>query len=213
MNQAIAYQRQHGFISKYDLRKVILTVGANGHSLLPDWIKESPYHLKVNAIYDAHAAFKSSHKSETKQQEAGKFRSVRYRRQSIKFYAEEFKKGTWFPSTTKGLSFQAAEVIPTMDVKYQQKQKDGTYKVCGREQYCHTENQLVYDKKRWFAVFPVEFNPEKSNSQSIIALDPGVRSFLTGFDGGKFIDIGNRDFTRIFRLGQHIARLIFVKNT
>ncbi|NER07262.1 MAG: hypothetical protein F6K17_34145 [Okeania sp. SIO3C4] len=58
------------------------------------------------------------------------------------------------------------------------------------------------------AVFPKEFKPETSSSQSIIALDPGVRSFLTGFDGEKFIDIGNGDITRIFRLGQHIDRLI-----
>ena len=39
----------------------------------------------------------------------------------------------------------------------------------------------------------------------------GVRSFLTGFDGEKFIDIGNRDITRIFRLGQHIDKLIRAK--
>ncbi|MDE5117884.1 MAG: hypothetical protein O4860_11945 [Trichodesmium sp. St2_bin2_1] len=37
------------------MRKVILKVGANGHLPLPDWIKKSPYHLKVKAIYDAHA--------------------------------------------------------------------------------------------------------------------------------------------------------------
>ncbi|NEP83754.1 MAG: hypothetical protein F6K39_39880 [Okeania sp. SIO3B3] len=58
------------------------------------------------------------------------------------------------------------------------------------------------------ALFPKEFKPETSSSQSIIALDPGVRSFLTGFDGEKFIDIGNGDITRIFRLGQHIDKLI-----
>ncbi|NER03449.1 MAG: hypothetical protein F6K17_12930 [Okeania sp. SIO3C4] len=80
-------------ISKYDLRKVVL----NSESL-PDWIKESPYHLKVNAIYDANAAFKTSRKSGTKQPICGKFRSVRDRIQSIKFRVEDFKKGTWLPS-------------------------------------------------------------------------------------------------------------------
>ena len=82
-----------------------------------------------------------------------------------------------------------------------------------REQYWNAETQLVYDKKRWFTIFPVEFKSEKSNSKSIIALDPGVRSFLTGFDGEKFINIGNRDITRIFRLGQHIDKLIRAKTT
>ena len=98
-----------------------------------------------------------------------------------------------------------------MNVEYQQKQKDGTYKVCVREQSWNTETQLVSDKKRMCAIFPVEFKSEKSNSQSIIAYYPGVRSFLTGFDGEKFIDIGNRDITRIFRLGQHIDKLIRAK--
>jgi putative transposase len=204
-NQAIAYQRQHGLISKYDLRKVVL------NSDLPYWIKESPYHLKVNGIYDANAAFKASRKSGTKQQEAGKFRSIRDRIQSIKFRVEDLKKGTWLPSVTKGLNFLASEQIPTRDVEYRQKQKDGTYKTCLREQSWNAETQLVYDKKRWFAVFPVEFKPETSQSQSIIALDPGVRSFLTGFDGEKFMDIGNRDITRIFRLAQHIDKLISAK--
>ncbi|MGK7894590.1 MAG: RNA-guided endonuclease InsQ/TnpB family protein [Xenococcus sp. (in: cyanobacteria)] len=205
-NQAIAYQRKHGFISKYDLRKVIL----NSESL-PDWIKESPYHLKVNGIYDAHAAFKASRKSGTKQLNCGNFRSIRDRIQSIKFRVEDFKKGTWLPSLTKGLNLLASEPIPTINVEYQQKQKGGTYKTCVREQSWNAETQLVYDKKRWFAVFPIEFKLERSNSQSIIALDPGVRSFLTGFDGKKFIDIGNRDITRIFRLGQHIDKLISTK--
>ncbi len=204
-NRAIAYQRKHGYISKYDLRKVVL------NSDLPDWIKESPYHLKVNAIYDAHAAFKASRKSGTKQQEAGKFRSIRDRIQSIKFRVEDFNKGTWLPSVTKKLNFQASEQIPTTNVEYQQKQKGGTYKTCVREQSWNAETQLVYDKKRWFAVFPIEFKLETSNSQSIIALDPGVRSFLTGFDGEKFVDIGHRDITRIFRLGQHIDKLISTK--
>ena len=66
-------------ISKYDLRKVILKVRANGHSALPDWIKKSPYHLKVNAINEAHAAFEASRKSWTKQASYGKFRSIRDR--------------------------------------------------------------------------------------------------------------------------------------
>ncbi|NEP81069.1 MAG: transposase [Okeania sp. SIO3B3] len=202
-NQAIAYQRKHGLISKYDLRKVVLK-----NESLPDWIKESPYHLKVNAIYDANAAFKTSRKSGIKQPSCGKFRSIRDRIQSIKFRVEDFKKGTWLPSVTKGLKFQASEVIPTNNIEYQQKQKDGTYKTFVREESWNTETQLVYDKKRWFAVFPKEFKPENSKSQSIIALDPGVRSFLTGFDGEKFVDIGKGDITRIFRLAQHIDRLI-----
>ncbi|MCL2931707.1 MAG: hypothetical protein MGG11_05295 [Trichodesmium sp. MAG_R03] len=72
------------------MRKVILKVGGNGHSALPDWMKKSLNHLKVNAINEAHAAFKASHKSGTKKPCWGKFRSIRDRIQSIKFRVEDF---------------------------------------------------------------------------------------------------------------------------
>ena len=100
------------------MRKVILKVGGNGHSPLPDWIKKSPYHLKVKAIYDAHAAFIASLKSGTKKPCCGKFRSIRDRIQSIKFRVEDFKKGTWLPMLTKGLNFQTSELIPSYNTEY-----------------------------------------------------------------------------------------------
>ena len=77
--------------------------------------------------------------------------------------------------------------------------------------FIQTIENIDSDWLGWFAIFPVELYSEKSHSQSIIAYHPGVRSFLTGFDGEKFIDIGNRDITRIFRLGQHIDKLIRAK--
>ena len=62
------------------------------------------------------------------------------------------------------------------------------------------------------AVFPVEFKRTESDQQTMIALDPGVRSFLTGFDGSKFVEIGNNDRSKIYRLGRFIDRLISEKS-
>ena len=62
-------------------------------------------------------AFKASRQRGTKQQEAGKFRSIRDRVQSIKFRVEDFKKGTWWPMLTKGLNFQTSELIPSYNVE------------------------------------------------------------------------------------------------
>ncbi|MBW4667882.1 MAG: transposase [Cyanomargarita calcarea GSE-NOS-MK-12-04C] len=53
-----------------------------------------------------------------------------------------------------------------------------------------------------------ELGALSSDKHSLIALDPGVRSFLTGFDGEKFIDIGNRDITEIYRLCRFSDKLI-----
>ncbi len=204
-NQAIECQRKNGFISKYDLRKIVL-------SNLPDWVSQTPYSCRVQAVYDAKQAFDNSRKNGKRQHEAGKFRSIRDRIQSIKFRQEDYKNGTWFPRETKNLSFKSAEPLPVKDVEYQQKQKDGKSKTRYRLQSWEKETQLVYDKKRWFAVFTVEFTPAKSESQKIIALDPGARTFMTGFDGEKFVEIGSHDIKRIYRLCNHIDKLISGKS-
>lgn len=47
-----------------------------------------------------------------------------------------------------------------------------------------------------------------NQSNKAIALDPGVRTFLTGFDGSKFLEFGNGDMGRVTRLCQHLDKLI-----
>jgi hypothetical protein len=46
-----------------------------------------------------------------------------------------------------------------------------------------------------------------SLARGIIALDPGVRSFLTGFDTEGFLDIAKGDFGRITRLCYYLDDL------
>ena len=197
--------RKHGKIPKYDLRKLILNNA-------PEWVKECPYNPKGSAVLDAHKAFIDSLKSGTKQEVAGKFRSWRDAKRAIKFQPENYANGTWYSDEVKGLSFEASEPLPSKDVEYQSRQKDQSFKLRIRKQSWGQSTQLVYDKKRWFAVFPVEFIPQTSDKQTMIALDPGVRSFLTGFDGEKFIDIGNKDIAKIYRLCRFIDRLISQKS-
>jgi hypothetical protein len=70
-NQAIAYQKKNGRTSKLKLRNIIM------QSALPTWVKEVPCHIRQNAVFDAHQAFKASRDC--------KFRSCRAPRQTIKF--------------------------------------------------------------------------------------------------------------------------------
>ncbi len=204
-NQALAYLRKHGKVSKYDLRKLILKDA-------PDWVKECPYNPKGEAVLDAYDAFVKSRKHGTKQTEAGRFRSWRDTKRAIKFQPENYLSGTWYWNETKDFKLKASEPLPALDVEYQVKQKDKSFKTRIRYQSWDASTQLVYDKKRWFAVFPVEFKRTESDQQTMIALDPGVRSFLTGFDGSKFVEIGNNDISKIHRLGRFIDRLISEKS-
>lgn len=145
---------------------------------LPDWVKETPCHIRQNAIFDAYQAYSASTDA--------KFRSCRNIQQTIKFNDGNFSSGSWYPKITKGLSFIASEPIPKT---------------------CSNATQLTFSKGRWFAIIPAEIPVEQKDKDGIIALDPGVRTFLTGFDGSRFIEFGSGDMGRITRLCQHLDHL------
>ncbi len=186
-NQALAYQkmrdggennssrhsRKNGRPAKLKLRNIIM------QSDLPQWVKDTPCHIRQNAIFDAHQAFKASKNC--------KFRSCRAPSQTIKFNDCNYSHGKWYPNLTKGLTFIVSEPVP---------------------QECEQGTQLVKCKDKWFAVFPEPALITNSTSNKVIALDPGVRTFLTGFDGSKFLEFGADDMGRITRLCQYLDNLM-----
>lgn len=177
-NQAVAYQKKNGRTGKLKLRNLIM------QSDLPQWVKDAPCHIKQNAIFDAHRAYKAS---------GGqcKFRSCRAPSQTIKFNDGNYSHGMWYPNLTKGLTFTASEIVP---------------------QQCDQSTQLVKSKQRWFAIFPESVLVQGNQSDKVIALDPGVRTFLTGFDGNWFSEFGAGDMGRITRLCQHLDKLMSRKS-
>lgn len=150
---------------------------------LPQWVKDAPCHIRQNAIFDAHRAYKISKDC--------KFRSCRAPRQTIKFNDGNYSNGTWYPSLTKGLTFIASEPIPTL---------------------CDQGTQLVKCKEKWFAIFPIAVVISSHQNNKVIALDPGVRTFLTGFDGAAFSEFGAGDMGRITRLCQHLDKFMSRKS-
>lgn len=173
-NQAVDYQKKNGRIGKGKLRNIIM------QSDLPQWVKDTPCHIRQNAIFDAHQAYTASRDC--------KFRSCKAPRQTIKFNNCNFSHGTWYPSLTKGLSFISSEVIPDVSLY---------------------ATQLIKDKSGdWFCVFLEETKPIPQQDNRIIALDPGVRTFLTGFDGQNFLEVGSSDMGRINRLCKYLDDLM-----
>lgn len=172
-NQAIALFRSGRRLSKLKLRNEVM------QSDLPAWVKETPCHIRQNAIFDAHLAFMKSPNA--------KFRSCHDRSQAIKFNNTNFSLGAWYPRLTKGLTFTASEPIPKT---------------------CEQGTQLVFAKGRWFAVFPEPVAMKPTEATGVIALDPGVRTFMTGFDGSRFLEFGSGDIGRITRLCQYLDELI-----
>jgi len=175
-NQAIAILKSQK-IGKYDLRKTVM-------GLAPSWVSQTPYNPRQLAVFQAYEAHSSAKKSGG----VAKFRSVREPVKSIRFQKDNWKKGTFYPTQTKGLSFKASEPIaPQM----------------------HHEPTLVLDRGRWFICYAQDVPKfEPNQSQLAIALDPGVRTLLTGFDGSEIWEIGKYDMGRIYRLACHLDKLM-----
>jgi putative transposase len=148
-------------------------------SALPDWVKKTPCHIRQNAIFDAHRASNASRDA--------KYRSIRNPRSTIKFNDGNFRDGMWLKSYVKGLRFTASEQIPSS---------------------CKYGTQLVIHRGKWFAIFPEEYDVSPTNSKAVIALDPGIRTFLTAYDSFKVIEIGSGDIGRITRLCQYLDKLM-----
>lgn len=147
---------------------------------LPEWVKATPCHIRQNAIFDAHQAYVASQDCH--------FRSCKAPRQTIKFNNSNYSQGKWYPRITKNFSFEVSEPIP------------------------HTSpnaTQLIKTKNgEWFAVFLFTVEITTNSQDKILGIDPGVRTFLTGFDGQSFLEIGKGDIGRINRLCSYLDKLM-----
>lgn len=150
---------------------------------LPQWVKDAPEHPKEYAIADAYDAHKRAKSDGGK----AKFKSCRNPKQTIKFHQRNYKKGYWFPSLTKKFKYWATEQLPMT---------------------CDYSTQVSKDRGRWYACFPVAEEVQASKTDKVIALDPGVRTFLTGYDAENILEYGKADIGRIYRLCSHLDKLI-----
>ena len=175
-NQAIAILKNEK-IGKYDLRKRIM-------GSAPDWVSEQPYNPRQMAVFQAFEA----HNAARKVGGIAKFRSRFDTSQTIRFQTSNWKFGTFYPTSTKGLIFKASE--PIVEVMQH-------------------EPTLSLINRQWFICYAID-KPriEPINSDLVIALDPGVRTFVTGFDGSDFIEIGKNDIGRIYRLARHLDKIM-----
>ncbi|MDJ0747315.1 MAG: transposase [Xenococcaceae cyanobacterium MO_167.B27] len=149
----------------------------------PEWIKQLPGHQLQEAVADGTDAYWQAKKNGGD----GNFKSCRAYSQVIKFKVGNYKKGTWYAKTTKKLPFVAQQSIPTESIY-------GT--------------QLVYQKGKWYGCFPEHIPTEPTNESKVIALDPGSRAFVTGYDGETVLEVGKKDIGRINRLCTHLDQLM-----
>jgi putative transposase len=150
----------------------------------PDWVSKQPYNPRQLAVFQAFEAHKAARKSGG----FAKFRTFRDTSQTIRFQISNWKSKTFYPQATKGLSFKSAEPI--------------------LEAMQH-EPSLCLINGQWFVSYAVNENkPAATDSNLAVALDPGVRTFMTGFDGQEILEIGKYDIGPIYRLARHLDKIM-----
>jgi putative transposase len=154
---------------------------------LPDWAGPIPYQIKKIAVEDAYKAFSNGIRrwKQTGEPFDLRFRSRKNPKQSCFIPSSALKDAGVYPRIAGSL--KRAEDFPDNP----------------------RDSRLVFEQGRWFVIVPyrVPIIPTE-NQGRVVALDPGIRTFLTGFAEDQAFKLGDGDFARIARLCRHLDRLL-----
>jgi putative transposase len=169
---------------------------------LPDWHVETPRQIKVGAVMDACQAVRNA---KVKCKQTGEFQRVKYRskknlRQMLYLRADSLKENGFYVRFLGEMKM--AELLPA--------KPQSTGKVSERDTDAEVkDSQLVMENGRYFLCVPyVEKKKPRKPSGRIVALDPGVRDFMTFFSEDSFGWLGRQCINRIQRLCQHSDNLL-----
>jgi len=148
---------------------------------LPEWTKKCPFQIKGIAVKEAVAAWFKARKTP-------KFRTRKDMTQSCYIPKSAIKTGGIYINISgKGLRF--TESLPDKIL----------------------DSRLIWRSGRWFLSLPVKTRtvPYGDNQAlSVVAIDPGVRTFATFYSDKVCGHIGEGDFSRIVRLLLSLDNLI-----
>ena len=174
---------------------------------LPDWTKPAPYEVKSNAVREAClavSAVKKFNRELAADQGKGirkeqtyaraRFRSRRNPSQTIFIHASALKHETPYPTLLGPLKMR--EPIP---------HAHGDAKLTLRHHQYHLS---VPFKKMGPHISESNLRPQAPDQVRVVALDPGVRNFITWFSEDGCGKLGEQDFGRIQRLCQHQDNLL-----
>lgn len=156
---------------------------------LEEWAAGIPYQVKKIAIRDAYQALINGCKKHRKTGETFelKFRSRKNPRQSC-----------FIPSSAFGEKFPSIYPKITGELHMAEKLQDNP-----------RDSRLLYEHGRWYVVIPYRKAITFTENQGrVVALDPGIRTFLTGFSEDMVFKLGDGDFSRIARICIWMDKLI-----
>lgn len=174
--------------NKKDLRAVALNSDAPN---LPSWLKEIPYDIRDEGMNDLLKAYKSNFAKGSNHRFDIKYRSKKAPQESIVIHAKHWKREKGKYAFLKKI--KSSELLPD-DIVYD------------------TRLVLVRKTMEFYLCLlsPLEVRSESQAPEikRVIALDPGVRTFQTGYDpSGLCVEWGKQDISKIYRLCHSLDRL------
>lgn len=180
-NETIKYLQQKGTKANWmAVAPVIL-------GILPEWAKEVPYQIKKIAVKDACLAVKAAKKGfgQDGQIRRCQFRSRKDKQQTIYIPKSAIKKRGIY-HTILGESI-LKESLPTV----------------------FSDGRLTLAYGEYYLIISEEVRPHQSEKQGrVVALDPGVRTFMTFFSESSYGWLGNDSNLQIQKLCFKLDRLI-----
>lgn len=147
---------------------------------LPEWSKEVPYQIKSIGIKDACDAVKNA---KLKFKQTGKIQKVKFRS----------RKNADFNLYIPKQSLTEAGFYHTLTGVINLRERIGEVKY---------DCRVILENGRYFVIKPEDRAVKRPDNQrlSVVALDPGVRTFQTIYSNELVAKVGNSDFSRIYRL-------------
>ena len=168
---------------------------------LPDWHTQTPRQIKGGAVMDACQAVSTA---KIKCKQTGEYQKVsfrsRKRKQTLYLRAASLKKNGFYVRFLGDMKM--SEPLPA--------NPQGKGRVSERDTDAEVkDSQLILENGRYFLCVPyVEKKKTRDPSGRIVALDPGVRDFMTFFSEDSFGWLGQQCINRIQRLCQHCDNLL-----
>ena len=176
-------------MTKYELANAVIAT-------TPEWAKEIPYQIKRSAVFDYCKARNNAIKKfkTTKQFQNVSFRTAKNPRQSC-YIPKTAVKTLGIYHTILG-QLETAETLETQ-----------------------TDCRLILENGRYYLIVGFGYSHNNNNNNSatttsesqasgIVAIDPGVRTFITFYSDDCCGKLGEHDLKRIFRLCIGLDKLI-----
>ena len=151
------------------------------------WVKETPREVRSYAIRQLMSAYKTNKKLHGNKFRM-KYRSKKDRTQTISILARDWNRNSGEYAFLKSIitSERPPEINNTVNI---------------------TMNHLGHFYSRVSAPLDIIDNQDDVRGK-VISLDPGVRTFMTGYDpDGQLIEWGNGDIDKVFKLSKKYDKL------